>query len=68
MYTGNTDHNTKVTNTFAAPIFARYVRLYPQAFVDAMALRADVTVCADTGVDSTKGPVAEASPRTGTST
>ena len=45
VFTGNTDHNTVVQNDFNPALVARYVRLHPQTWNRAIALRWDVTGC-----------------------
>eukprot|EP00961_Rhodomonas_salina_P000542 7568-Rhodomonas_salina.1 len=39
-FTGNTDQNTEVSNLFAAPVQAAYVRIYPQTWNTHMSMRA----------------------------
>jgi hypothetical protein len=41
-YTGNTDSDTPVTVTFAAPVSARYIRIYPQTWTYHPSMRADI--------------------------
>ena len=40
IFTGNTDHDTKVEVKFAAPVKTRYIRIYPQTWNKHMSLRA----------------------------
>jgi hypothetical protein len=42
VYTGNTDRDTQVDVSFAAPVDARYIRIYPQTWNGHMSLRADI--------------------------
>eukprot|EP00961_Rhodomonas_salina_P181406 2448652-Rhodomonas_salina.1 len=49
-FAGNSNRNTEVSIPFAAPVQARYVRLYPQAWSGYMSMRAGVILqagCAD---------------------
>ena len=52
VYTGNTDRDTKVDATFATPVDARYIRIYPQTWNGHMSLRADI-VAGKTRTDKT---------------
>ena len=44
VYTGNSDQDTKVDVTFATPVDARYIRIYPETYNAHMSLRADIIV------------------------
>ena len=48
IFTGNTDNDTLVQHDFDTALVARYVRLHPQSWNGAIALRWDVRGC-DTG-------------------
>ena len=52
VYTGNTDRDTQVDVSFAAPVDARYIRIYPQTWNGHMSLRADI-VAGETRTDKT---------------
>ena len=52
VYTGNSDQDTKVDATFATPIDARYIRIYPQTWNGHMSLRADI-IAGKTRTDKT---------------
>ena len=52
VYTGNTDANTQVFVTFATPVDARYIRIYPQTWSQHPSLRADI-VAGETRTDKT---------------
>ena len=52
VYTGNTDADTQVDVTFDAPVDARYIRIYPQAWNNHMSLRVDI-VAGKTRTDKT---------------
>ena len=52
VYTGNTDMDTQVDVTFDAPVDARYIRIYPQAWNNHMSLRVDI-VAGKTRTDKT---------------
>ena len=41
-FTGNTDHLSRVANTFAATVQARYVKIFPQTWQGRIAMRAGV--------------------------
>jgi hypothetical protein len=50
VYTGNTDRDTKVTNSFSEPVTARYLRVLPQTWsAQVMSLRAGLLVCTRPG-------------------
>ncbi len=42
VFTGNSDSNTKVTNTFTTSVLARYIRIYPETFFGYPSMRAGV--------------------------
>jgi F5/8 type C domain. len=42
VYTGNTDRDTQVDVSFATPVDARYIRIYPQTWNGHMSMRADI--------------------------
>jgi hypothetical protein len=42
VYTGNTDRDTQVNATFASPVDARYIRIYPQTWNNHISMRADI--------------------------
>eukprot|EP00961_Rhodomonas_salina_P013192 177453-Rhodomonas_salina.1 len=49
-FPGNTDRNTQLSTFFAGPVEARYVRIYPQQWINWMSMRAGVILqagCAD---------------------
>jgi len=43
VFDGNSNTSTVVKNTFAKPVKARYVRIYPQTWNEHMSLRWDLT-------------------------
>lgn len=50
VFTGNTDGNTKVTNTFSTSVLARYIRIYPYTYFGYPSMRAGV-------VENTSSPL-----------
>ena len=42
VFTGNTDMNTKITNSFNTNVVARYIRIYPETFNSYPSMRAGV--------------------------
>jgi hypothetical protein len=42
VFTGNTDANTKITNSFTTNVVARYIRIYPETYVSYPSMRAGV--------------------------
>lgn len=51
VFTGNTDRETVKKVMFAAPITARYIRIYPKTYTGHMSLRAGVLIKEDTQYD-----------------
>ena len=48
VFTGNTDSNTKVTNSFNTNVSARYIRIYPVTFQGYRSMRAGVVETTET--------------------
>jgi streptogramin lyase len=47
VFTGNSDRDTQVNVTFAVPVEARYVRIYPQSWNEYVSLRAEIIARVD---------------------
>eukprot|EP00960_Hanusia_phi_P074325 768213-Hanusia_phi.AAC.3 len=73
IFDGNSDRNTKVFVPFPTPVVGRYVRIYPQTWVNFLSMRAAILLCErpcvggeleyrfrDSFISSTKGPSLEA--------
>ena len=45
LFKGNLNHQAKVKRFFRNPIHARYIRIYPEAWVGSIGMRAGVLVC-----------------------
>ena len=45
VFTGNTDRDTIVANTFQQPVIARYIRVNPIAFNNYITMRWELTGC-----------------------
>lgn len=52
VYTGNTDNTTHVVVTFDTPVDARYIRIYPQTWLNHISMGADI-VAGKTRTDKT---------------
>eukprot|EP00942_MAST-04A_sp_MAST-4A-sp1_P007040 g7040.t1 len=61
IFNGNTDENTKITNTFAS-IPARYVRLFPKKYHDHMSMRAAVLILGNSNRAVTDIPLPPSAP------
>ena len=47
-FVGSSDRDTIVNNTFVQPVIARYIRVYPTAWVNYITMRWDITGCKGT--------------------
>lgn len=45
VFTANTDKDTMITNNFAVPVSARYVRVFPQEWENNICMRVGVVLC-----------------------
>jgi len=56
VFAGNTDRWKKLDVKFNTPVFARYIRIYPQTWVEHMSLRAGVLICSGASDDVVMNP------------